>query len=262
VAEQQRQRGVVAGSEQVAVPRAQLPPRGRTSAAGSDGTAAAGFAPESFVGKLGESEREALFALGVLRSYPRGAVLMFQDERDDRTIFLVAGRAKVARIERDGRELMLDLRDPGDLLGELAFIDGAPRAATVTALEPVQAVVMSAGSLRSHLEITPRLAVVLLEVVAQRFRDSSANRAQFGVADTLGRLAARIVELADRYGQPCVDGIRIASPLTQEDLAAWTGASRAGVAEALRTLRELGWLATERKSLTVLNLSALRARAA
>jgi CRP/FNR family transcriptional regulator, cyclic AMP receptor protein len=260
--QQQRQRGVVAGSEQAVAPRSEPPPRGRTSAAGIDRAAAAGFAPESFLAKLSESEREALFALGILRSYPRGAVLMFQDERDDRMIFLVAGRTKVARIERDGRELMLDLRDPGDLLGELAFIDGAPRAATVTALEPVQAVVMAAGTLRAHLETTPRVALALLEVVAQRFRDSSANRAHFGVADTLGRLAARIVDLADRYGEPCAEGVRVASPLSQEDLAAWTGASRAGVAEALRTLRELGWLATEGKSLTVLNLSALRVRAA
>jgi CRP/FNR family transcriptional regulator, cyclic AMP receptor protein len=197
-----------------------------------------------------------------VRPYPQGAALMFQDERDDRMIFLLSGRTKVARVEQDGRELMLDIRDAGDLLGELAFIDGAPRAATVTALETVQALVMSAATLRNHLETTPRVAVVLLEVVAKRFRNSSANRAQFGVADILGRLAARIVELADRYGEPCAEGLRVASPLSQEDLAAWTGASRAGVAEALRTMRELGWLATDRKRLTILDLAALRARAA
>ncbi|HEV2982616.1 MAG TPA: helix-turn-helix domain-containing protein, partial [Solirubrobacteraceae bacterium] len=115
---------------------------------------------------------------------------------------------------------------------------------------------------RNHLETTPRVAVALLEVVAQRFRHSTANRARFAVADTLGRLAARIVELADRYGAPCAQGVRVDSPLSQEDLAAWTGASRAGVAEALRTMRELGWLATERKRITILNLAALRVRAA
>ena len=260
MAERQRQRGAAVGSDWTSASADEL-----ASAAGpssSQTQSGAALAPETFMGKLGEHERDALMALGVSRSYPRGATLMFQDERDDRTILLLSGRTKVARIEQDGRELILDLRDAGDLLGELAFIDGAPRAATVTALEPVQAVVMSAATLRSHLETTPRVAVALLEVVAQRFRESSTNRAQFGVADTLGRVAARIVELADRYGAPSTEGVRVDSPLSQEDLAAWAGASRAGVAEALRTMRELGWLATDRKRLTILDLAALRARAA
>jgi CRP/FNR family cyclic AMP-dependent transcriptional regulator len=216
----------------------------------------------TFLATLSDSERESLLGVGVMRSYPRGAALMFQGEPDDRVVILLAGRVKVARVEHDGRELMLDIRDPGDLLGELAFIDGAPRIASVVALEPVQALVTPAAALRGYLESTPRVAVVLLEVVAMRFRDSSANRSQFAVADTMGRLAARILELAERYGEASSEGIRIASPLSQEDLGAWTGASRAGVAEALRVLRELGWVQTERRTLIVRDLDALRARAA
>jgi CRP-like cAMP-binding protein len=218
--------------------------------------------PGSFLAGLSDQERESLLGVGLVRSYPRGAALMLQDEPDDRVMILLAGRAKVARIEQDGREHMLDIRDPGDLLGELAFIDGAPRVATVTALEPVRALVTPARALRGYLETTPRVAVVLLEVVARRFRDSSANRSQFAVADTMGRLAARILELAERYGETSPEGTRIASPLSQEDLAAWTGASRAGVAEALRGLRGLGWVHTERRSILVRDLAALRARAA
>jgi CRP/FNR family cyclic AMP-dependent transcriptional regulator len=238
--------------------------RGRESQApGSSAFAAVGeLFPGSFLAGLCESERESLLGVGMVRSYPRGAALMLQDEPDDRVMILLAGRAKVGRVEQDGRELMLDIRDPGDLLGELAFIDGAPRVASVTALEPVQALVTPAQALRGYLETTPRVAVVLLEVVARRFRDGSANRSRFAVADTMGRLAARILELAERYGEASSDGIRIASPLSQEDLAAWTEASRAGVAEALRALRELGWVQTERRKLTVLDLEALRARAA
>jgi CRP/FNR family cyclic AMP-dependent transcriptional regulator len=261
VAQQQRQRRLAGGSDRGVVAGAD-PPRASGPLPGALRRARGDFAPETFLAKLREPEREALLAIGIARSFPRGAALMFQGERDDRTILLLSGRTKVARLERDGRELMLDIRDAGDLLGELAFIDGAPRAATVTALERVHALALSAATLRNHLETTPRVAVALLEVVAQRFRHSTANRARFAVADTLGRLAARIVELADRYGAPCAQGVRVDSPLSQEDLAAWTGASRAGVAEALRTMRELGWLATERKRITILNLAALRVRAA
>ena len=224
--------------------------------------AAEGLSAASFLGGLDDAERRSLLEIGLRRSFPRGAVLIYQDEPDDRVMIVLAGRVKVARLDHDGHELILSIRDPGDLLGELAFIDGHPRVATVTALEPVEVVVMLASQLRHHLEHTPRVAVVLLEIIARRFRESTLSRSQVAASDTMGRLAARIVELADRYGAPSEEGISVSSPLTQEDLAAWTGASRAGVAEALRSLRDLGWVRTERGRMVVVDIDALRSRAA
>ena len=60
---------------------------------------------------LSEQEREGLYELGVLRSFPRGAVLMFQDEPDERVMMLTSGRVKVGRVDHDGHELMLSIRD-------------------------------------------------------------------------------------------------------------------------------------------------------
>jgi CRP/FNR family transcriptional regulator, cyclic AMP receptor protein len=218
--------------------------------------------PGTFLASLDSDEREALHGLGVGRRFPRNSALMFQNEPDSRVMLLLAGRVKVTRVDHDGHEMLLSIRDPGDVLGELALIDGLPRVATVTALEPVEALVTAADTFRVHLESTPRVAVVLLEVVARRFRDTTLKRSQFSASDTMGRLAARIVELAERYGEPSDEGVTVISPLSREDLAAWTGASRAGVAHALQGLRELGWVQTERRALHVHDLQALRARAA
>jgi CRP/FNR family cyclic AMP-dependent transcriptional regulator len=218
-------------------------------------------APGTFLGLLDSDEREALNGLGVRRSFPRGAPLMFQNEPDGRLMLLLAGRVKVTRVDHDGHETLLSIRDPGDVLGELALIDRQPHIATVTALEPVEALVTVAEAFRLHLETTPRVAVALLEVVTRRFRETTLKRAQFSASDTMGRLAARIVELAERYGESSEEGVTVTSPLSREDLAAWTGASRAGVSHALQALRELGWVHTERRRLVVRNLQALRARA-
>jgi len=187
---------------------------------------------------------------------------MFPQEPDARVMLLLSGRVKVTRVDRDGREVLLSIRDPGDVLGELALIDGEPRLATVTALDPVEALVMPSGAFRQHLETTPRIATVLLEIVVRRFRETTVKRSQYGASDTLGRLAARLVELIDRYGEAADGAYRVDSPLTQDDLAAWTGASRAGVAQALHSLRELGWIETDRRKLVVRDLDALRARSA
>ena len=73
-------------------------------------------------------------------------------------------------------------------------------------------------------------------------------------------MAARLVELAERYGEPAARGLRIGLPLSQEELAGWTGSSREAVSKALQTLRNVGWVVTERRRITVLDLEALRRR--
>ena len=216
----------------------------------------------TFSARLSGSERAQLLELGAAESFPEGAALMIQDDFDERVMLLLAGRVKVTRSAGGEHELLLAIRDPGELLGELAFIDGMPRVASVTALEAVQALVMSARVFRTHLQNTPTVAVALLESVSARFRESTVKRLQFAASDTLGRLSSRIVELAERYGVPTDDGVAVAMPISQDDLASWTGASRAGVAQGLQTLRELGWLSTERRRIVVHDRAALRDRAA
>jgi CRP/FNR family transcriptional regulator, cyclic AMP receptor protein len=69
------------------------------------------------------------------------------------------------------------------------------------------------------------------------------------------------VELADRFGDVGADSTDIDLAITQEDLAGWTGSSREAVIRALRTLRELGWIATRRRGITLLDVEMLRRRA-
>ena len=157
---------------------------------------------------------------------------------------------------------MLSIRDAGEVLGELSYFGGAARVATVEALDEVEVLVIAADRLNTVLECHPHLGAVLLEVVARHCREENLLRVSLFSSDTLGRLAARIVEPADRYGEPDADGVRIRSPLSQADLAAWVGASRAGVAQGLRDLRRLGWLRTSRGEILVSDIARLRLRAA
>ncbi|HEX4010463.1 MAG TPA: Crp/Fnr family transcriptional regulator [Solirubrobacteraceae bacterium] len=218
--------------------------------------------PGTFLTVLDEGERAALAELGIVRRFPRGALLMFEHEPSERVMILVSGRVKVSRLNEDGHELLLSIRDPGDVLGELGFLDGDPRIASIAALEPVSALVVPSAAFRAHLESAPRVAVALLEVVIRRFRDTTVKRAQSSAADTMGRVAARILELCDRYGTQVGEEIEVATPLSQDELAAWTGSSRAGVALALQRMRELGWIRTQRRRIVVSDPGALRARAA
>ncbi|EHN12934.1 cAMP-binding protein [Patulibacter medicamentivorans] len=222
---------------------------------------AAGHAePGTFLALLSAADRDALLALGGHRRFVRGQRLMQQGEPGDRVLVLLDGHVKASTSDARGHETVLSFRGPGDVLGELTFMHAEPRSSNVTAIGPVVAQALAAPEFRSFLERAPTAALTLIDVISRRFRDANRARMQFADLDTVGRVAARLVELCERYGEGTDAGIAIRLSITQDDLGSWAASSRAGVASALRTLRELGWIATERRRITVLDLAALRHR--
>ncbi|MGH2964351.1 MAG: Crp/Fnr family transcriptional regulator [Solirubrobacterales bacterium] len=215
-----------------------------------------------FLGALDEEQARALRKRGIGRRFRKGQALFHQGSSSDRVVVLLSGRVKVSTVTEEGKEIVLAFRGPGDLLGELSAIDGEPRSATVEAIEPVDALAIAAGDFHSYLIDYPGVGVLLLQMLSRRLRDADRIRVEYGAHDTVGRVAARLVDLVERYGEPAARGLQIGLPLSQEELAGWTGASREAVSKALQTLRKLGWVLTERRRITVLDLEALRRRSA
>ena len=217
--------------------------------------------PGTFLELLDDADREALLSLGGRRRFARGEHLMHQGEPGDRVLVLLEGHVKASFVDSQGREMVLSFRGPGDVLGELSFTHGEPRSSSVIAIEPTEAQALAASEFRAYLERRTSAALALIDVISRRFRDANLKRIQFGALDTIGRVAARLIELCDRYGDSLDGAIQIGLPITQEDLGGWTASSRAGVAGALKIMRELGWIKTERRRITVLDLGALSQRA-
>jgi CRP-like cAMP-binding protein len=216
---------------------------------------------DSFLALLSAGDLHALRELGGTRRFARGERLMRQGEPGNRVLILLAGHVKASCNDSRGREMVLSFRGPGDVLGELTFSHGEPRSSNVTAIERVEAQSLSATEFRCFLVHRPTAALTLIDVISRRFRDANRKRIQFGDLDTVGRIAARLIELCERYGDRTDAGTEIRLPVTQDDLGSWTASSRAGVASGLRTMRELGWITTERRRITVLDLDALTQRA-
>ena len=219
-------------------------------------------APVDFLGLLDDQERRELEAIGTRRRASRGQAILAEGQVPDRVVLLRAGHVKVVASGADGQEVVLTFRGPGALLGEQAIVDGAPRAAGVVAVEPVDMLVVPASVFRRFLDERPRICLALVALLSRRLRDSDRRLVQFATSDTLGRVAARLVQLCDEHGRPDGEGgVHIDLPLTQEDLAGWTGASLESTAKALRQMRGLHWVSTGRRSITVHDLGALRLRA-
>lgn len=219
--------------------------------------------PGEFLSLLDPDDREALLARAGRRRFRRGALLIQEGGTGEEVFALLSGRVKVTGTTRDGREVIVRFAGPGELLGELAVIDGQPRLASVEAIDPIEAMAISGRDFRALLESRPGISVALLRSLARRFRGADRARVEFAASQTLSRVAARLLELIERYGEPSGDGaVTIDLPLSQEELAGWTASSREAVAKALQTLRRLGVVSTERRRITVLDPDSLRDHAA
>jgi CRP/FNR family transcriptional regulator, cyclic AMP receptor protein len=216
----------------------------------------------TFLDRLSEPDRRDLLAAGrPLRLRP-GATTLIEGQLSGQVILILGGHVRAWTTAEDGHEALLAVRRPGDIVGELAALDGQPHSATVSALEPVEARVIAASAFRDYLATHSSAAFAVLELLTERLRDADRKRAEFGFMDATGRVAARLAELAEHHGHASDRGVRIELALSQEELASWVSASREAVSRALRLFRERGWIATERRCITVFDLDALRRRGA
>ena len=123
---------------------------------------------ETFLEALTPEEVTDLRVSGRERHYDANVALFHEGDDAGSVIVLLAGRAKLTVPSSSGREVIVAVRGPGDLLGELAALVEAPRSATVTTIEAVDALIMAGSAFASFLERNARVALVILRLVAER----------------------------------------------------------------------------------------------
>ena len=165
--------------------------------------------------------------------FSRGAVIFAEGEPGDRLYILSAGKVKIGRKSPDGRENLLMVAGPSDMFGELSIFDPGPRTSTATTITEVRAVSMDRDALRAWIADRPEIAERLLRVLARRLRRTNSDLTDLIFIDVSGRVAKRLLGLAQRFGTREGVAMRVTHDLTQEELAQLVGATRATVNKAL-----------------------------
>jgi CRP-like cAMP-binding protein len=213
----------------------------------------------SVLDELAPAEAEALRTLAAERRYRAGAAIFHHGDEPGSVLIVIDGRIKLVLVGPDGKDVIISFAGPGELIGDVAALDGGPRSASVEAVDAVRALVIPRAAFERFVATHPAVAIALIHDLARRLRLADAQRLEFAAFDVAGRVARRLVDLCDSHGEPDDGGIAITLPLTQDELAAWTASSREAVAKALALLRRLGWVQTHRRRIVVADLDALRA---
>jgi CRP/FNR family cyclic AMP-dependent transcriptional regulator len=203
--------------------------------------------PLASLAPLPQHALHELAASAVTRRFPKNAVLINEGDLGDSLFIVLSGRLKVYASNEAGKEVVIDFHGPGECVGEMS-LDGTPRSASVATTEPTTCAIVGRAQFREFVRDHPDFALYLMEKLIQRARRATENMKSLALSDVYGRLLRLLGELARDEGGKLV----VSESLTQQDIAERVGASRDMISRLLKDLVAGGYLAIERRRITIL----------
>ena len=193
---------------------------------------------------LPEADLRAIADLCRERGYPRGSVIVFEDDPGDAMYIVASGQVKVVLISEDGREVILSVLGTGDVFGEMSVIDDEPRSAHVIAMEDSTLIILRREDFQGRLRQSPDVAIALMRELSRRLRRADEKIANLVLLDVNGRVASLLLRMAEEEG-----GDRITRRLTHHTIAQMIGSSRETVSRTMSALVDHGVLEVSRRQI-------------
>jgi CRP/FNR family transcriptional regulator, cyclic AMP receptor protein len=201
--------------------------------------------------QLAEDELLTLLPHIQHRSYSRHARMVGLGEKSDSLFVILAGKAKITMNDGAGRETTLSTIGSGEVFGEMSFVDGEPRSASVIALEACEVLYVPNTALKQCLHNNFDVVMHLLKVAVGRLRQADRKIATLALMDVRGRVARLIMDLARE-----VQGVWIVDT-GSEEIARMIGASREMVSRVVRQMVDRGLVRRDGRKLIVLDRASL-----
>jgi CRP-like cAMP-binding protein len=188
----------------------------------------------------------------------KGQPVFLQGDPGDEMYLLLEGRIRICTESLSGREITLDLLKGGDFFGEMALLDGEPRSATAVAELAGQLLVLRRSDFQSFLKACPNAAVSLLAFLSRRLRTANDRIQDLALLTVRQRLAAMLVDLAFKDGEPLADGVMLGQGVSHKALSGLLGTSRETVSRMCAELKELGLIEQQGRRLLIRHVDGLR----
>ncbi len=190
--------------------------------------------------RLEAEQMDELLSLAVTRRFSPRDVIFQKGDPGEEFYAILSGRVGINTISEEGKEIFLNILDPGEVFGEIALLDGKDRTAGAVAMQSSELLRIGRSEFLPFLERHPKLCIRLMAVLCERLRWTSDIIEDTIFLDIPRRLAKRLLTLVQRYGEPFEDVLRIRLKLSQEELGQMLGATRESVNKGIKSLQSTG----------------------
>ncbi len=196
-----------------------------------------------------------------MREVRRRQVIYIPGDPGQSIFLLNGGRVKISKVTRDGRELTLAYRVPGQIFGELCLGEGGPREEMAEAMENVLVTELDRTMFEKVIDRNPALAVALMRISNQRRQEVENKVARLIFRDVNAKLADLIISLGQEYGVEDARGTLVAIKITHQEMANLIGSTRETVSLTLSHFKKSGLIAMDGRKVIVTNFDGLKALA-
>ncbi len=214
----------------------------------------------SFFADLADEDIRELMAVARRRTFRSGEVIFHRDDPGQVLYVIKEGKVKICLTSPDGQEVALVVFGKGECFGELAMFGGLPRSADAITLERVECYTLQRSDFHNAIMKNPKIAIQVLEELAKRLRNTDQMVENLIFLDVYGRVAKKLLELADTHGVKSEDGVRIDVRLTQQELASMVGASRESVNKVIGYFTDKNFISTDKHRITLHRTAELKRR--
>lgn len=205
--------------------------------------------------ELDEAELERFSRVVIPRSYPEGTRVFHEGDHSDACYIVKSGTFRVTREHPDGRAITLATLSEGDIVGELAMLDGEVRSASVETLGgDGELLALPASDVRALLERHPEITVKFVAALTRRLRAANERISRQSFQTVPSRVAGVLSQLVAEEGE---DGRQVTIRMNQADLAQLAGTSRESVSRFLADLERAGVVRAGRGQVTILEPAKL-----
>lgn len=195
---------------------------------------------------LEHAELRPLADKALIRAFPKNTIVVQEGDLTQSLYVILAGKVRVFLADESGKELIVDVKGPGQYFGEMA-LDEKPRSASVMTLEPSRFAIISKSDFRAFLQDHPAIGFHVIENLIKLVRGMNGNMKSLAMMDVYGRVARMLLDLATEQDGQLV----ISERLTQKDMAARVGASREMINRILKDLSTGGYIKVEDRRITI-----------
>lgn len=205
-----------------------------------------------------EQRRRLEADLRVLEMH-RGGSIYGPGEPSDELFVVKTGVVRLSTTTSDAREIILAFVNPGEIFGELALVDDAPRDHRAVAHEDAVICVVRRDLVADLIRETPEVGIELTRILGGRVRALRSRVEELLCRSAEVRVARTLVDLADAHGIADAAGVLVPLRLSQRDLANLAGLSRETVNAVLQDLRARSLVEADRRSIRICQPARLRA---
>jgi CRP-like cAMP-binding protein len=172
------------------------------------------------------------------RSVAKDTVIFHGGDPADAVYVVASGKVKVVTTSTDGKEFILTVLGAGQVFGEMALLEEAPRSASVITLTAVELVVIKRDDFQNLMDTSPGISRSLLAILSRRLRRANSKMESLAYMDVAGRLARYLMDLARDHGQKMGKGWIVVRRPTHSDIAHSIGTSRETVSRLINEFEE------------------------